>query len=280
MKSPSRAIVYALLSIVVLARNATPADLITDSYFQAISYSKSKTLPLTTLYGQFGTDTGSTLTLANWNTTGYNFVYAPNTADAGSSTGANSGAPNEAPGEYNTSSGYGDTYMWGSNNKGASTLPPTDPAGGNFIAADGAFQVGPITQMITGLTVGKVYALNFYWAAAQQQGFTGTTTEQWQVTLGTETGTTSKITLLTKSFSGWVQQTFDYTATSTMELLSFLAVGTPSGQPPFVLLGGVTMDMVPEPSTWVLFAGAGAVCMVYRVVRRRRGVIDRADGVS
>ena len=280
MKIPSRAIVYLLLFTAVLTRNAAAQDLVQDSYFQALTYSKSATLPLTTLFGQFGTDTGSTLTLANWNTTGYNFVYAPNTADAGTSTGANTNAPNEAPGEYNAANKYGDTYMWGSNNGGLSTLPATDPAGGNFIAADGAFQTGPITQMITGLTVGKFYALNFYWAAAQQQKFTGITTEQWQVTLGGQTAATSVVTLPSKSFSGWMQQTYYYTASSTMELLSFLAVGMPSGEPPFVLLGGVTLDQVPEPSTWALFAGIVGVCVVYGVVRRRRGAIDRASGLD
>ena len=222
------------------------------------------------VYGQFGTGSGSTLTLANWTTTGYNFLYAPNTADAGTTNGANSGQPNEAPGQYNASNGYGSTYMLGSNNGGASTLPATDPAGGNFIAADGAYEVGAVSQTINGLTVGNAYVLNFYWAAAQQQSYTGATTENWAVSLGSQTFTTPTYNLPSKSFSGWMSQSFTYTATGTSETLSFLAGGTPSGQPPFSLLGGVSLALVPEPSAWVLLVGCGAVATVLGVIRRRR----------
>ena len=129
------------------------------------------------------------LTVANWRTTGYNFVYAPGTADIGTTGGANSGQPKEAPGQYN-SGGYGSTYMWGPNNGSANGLPATSPAGGNFIAGDGAFQVGAIKQTITGLTAGQTYSVKFYWAGAQQQSFSGATTEAWTVTFGSQSFTT------------------------------------------------------------------------------------------
>jgi hypothetical protein len=237
---------------------------------------------LTTLFGQFGSDsgatppaTGSTLTVANWDTSGYNFVYAPGTADSGTSAaGANAGKPNQAPGQFTVTTGankgYGNTYMWGSNNGGASTLPATDPAGGNFVAADGAYEQGAITQTVTGLTVGKTYQLTFYNAAAQQQGFDGATTEKWTVTLGSQAFTTPTINLAAHSFSGWSQVTFYYTATATSETLSFLAAGTPNGEPPFSLLGGVDLEPVPDFSNWMVFAGFGAVCMAFEVGRRRR----------
>ena len=230
MSNPRRAITCCLFCVATLAQIAT-ANLVTDGYFQNLTYSGTKSL--TTLYGQFGTGTGSTLTLANWNTTGYNFVYAPNTADAGTKNGANSSQPNEAPGQYNASSGYGSTYLWGSNNGGTGTITLRQtPASGNFIAADGAFQTGPITQAITGLTVGAVYALNFYWAAAQQQNYTSATASAWQVTLGSQSFTTPIVRLPSKGFSGWMQQTFNFTANNSSETLSFLAAGTPTGQPP------------------------------------------------
>ncbi len=79
------------------------ANLIQDADFTQTNYTGS--LPLTTVFGMFGTETGSTLTLTGWTTGGYNFVYAPGTMDAGTKSGANSGQPNEAPGEYNTSAG-------------------------------------------------------------------------------------------------------------------------------------------------------------------------------
>ena len=67
-----------------------------------------------------------------------------------------------------------------------------------------------------------------------------------------------------------MKQTFDYTATSAMETLSFLAVGTPSGQPPFALLGGVSLDPVPEPSTWMIIAAFSVALTVFGLIRRRR----------
>jgi hypothetical protein len=60
-------------------------------------------------------------------------------------------------------------------------------------------------------------------------------------------------------FTGWYSETFDYTATSTTEVLSFMADGTPNGEPPFALLDGVSLNNVtpaPEPGTLpLLFTG-------------------------
>lgn len=267
MKIRIPAVACSVLFAVALLPSAT-ADLISNGTFTSIAY--SGTLPLTTPFGQFGTGTGSQLTIANWTTTGYNFVYTPGTADSGTQTGANAGAPNEAPGQYNTSAGYGSTYLYGKNNGGVGTIPTNSPGGGNFIAADGAYETAAITQSISGLTSGKVYALNFSWAAAQQQGFAGATTNAWQVSLGSETHSTSVINLASHDFSGWRTQTLNFTATAANEVLSFLAVGTPSGQPPFALLTNVTLNPVPEPSAWVLCFGFGTLCMYLGMVRRRR----------
>jgi len=62
----------------------------------------------------------------------------------------------------------------------------TVPAGTNFYQADGnpAFE-STIMQTVTGLTAGTTYSLQFQQAAGQQTGFTGATTEQWLVFLGT-----------------------------------------------------------------------------------------------
>lgn len=243
------------------------ANLVQNGNFTSVVNTPGTT-GLTTLYGQFGT---GYLTVSNWSTTGYNFVYAPNTVDVGTqASGANSGQPNQAPGQYNAPNGYGSTFMWGSNNGGVSTFPSTSPAGGNFIAMDGAFETAAVTQTITGLTVGQVYVLKFYWAGAQQQGFTGITTDNITATLGSQSFTTSTVTVPSMGFSGWVQQTFYYTATSTSATLSFLAAGTPTGEPPFSLLGGVDLQVVPDFSNWMVFAAFGTVCIVFETVRRRR----------
>ncbi len=269
MKNPFRVITCSLLLASALARTAA-ANLVQDGDFTGVSKVAGYAGPaLTTLYGQFGSYSGSSLTVANWSTSGYNFVYAPGTADAGTATGANAGKPNEAPGAYNNAAGYGTTFMWGTNNGGTTAITPV-PTGGNFIAGDGAFGTAAVTQSLSSLTVGNTYRLSFYWAGAQQQGFDGATTENWQVTFGGQTFTTPTVSNSAHGFTGWFQQTFDFTATSTSQTLSFLAQGTPTGQPPFALLGGVNLDLVPEFSHWSVFAGFGVACTAVEAFRRRR----------
>jgi hypothetical protein len=54
-------------------------------------------------------------------------------------------------------------------------------------------------------------------------------------------------------------QTFYFVATNTSELLSFLATGTPSGEPPFALLANVSVT-VPEPdSVTIMLSGLVAL---------------------
>jgi hypothetical protein len=191
--------------------------------------------------GQLGFNTNAT----GWTTTGYNFLFASGTADTTGSNGV-----------------YGNLQLWGPNNGSANGLPASSPDGGNFVAADGAFQVAPIQQTINGLTPGDQYTVSFWWAGAQQSGFTGATTEQWMVSLGAQTQSTAILSNLSHGFTGWQQQSFTYTATSASEVLSFLAVGTPAGVPPFSLLDGVTLNAsTPEPGTLALL-GSGLVAGV------------------
>lgn len=56
--------------------------------------------------------------------------------------------------------------------------------------------------------------------------------------------------------------------TSASEVLSFLAIGTPAGVPPFALLDGVSISEVPEPGSLVLL-GAGLGVAVLVSCRRR-----------
>jgi len=201
---------------------------------------------LTNGSGQLGFNTNA----SGWSTTGYNFVFTSGTAD---SVGANGF--------------FGNLQLWGPGNGSANGLPASSPDGKNYVAADGAFEVAPITQTITGLTPGQTYGVTFYWGAAQQSGYTGPTTDQWAVSLGGDTQSTSIDSIASQGFSGWQSQTFDYTASSGSELLSFLAVGTPNGEPPFALLDGVSMTAVPEPSSLVaMFAG---VLLLGAILRRR-----------
>lgn len=149
-------------------------------------------------------------------------------------------------------------------------FPNHSPDGGKFVEADGlAAYSSAITQNITGLIVGQVYTLTFYQAAGQQQGFKGPTTERWKVVFGTDTQLSSQFSLPEAGVGPWQAQTMTFTAHATQQVLSFLALGTPDGQPPISFLDGVSLQgAVPEPATWaLLMIGFG---MVGVAVRRRK----------
>lgn len=195
--------------------------------------------------------------VTNWTTSGYNFVFAPGTADT---TGTA-----QAVGQY------GGLSLWGPNDGAANGLPAYSPDGGNYIGADGAYDVAAITQTLTGLSPGSVAVVSFDWAGAQQYNYTGVTTEQWIVGFGNEpTQATAAVQNLNHGFTGWMQQTFSFAITSTTAVLSFLAVGTPNGEPPFSLLDGVSLIQVPEPATWaILLSGVGLAGLASRRRVRR-----------
>ena len=202
-----------------------------------------------TTAGQGSTEFGSRYggqVVTGWTTSGYNFVFLAGTADT-------TGAANE----YSTTP----LRLWGPGTKDASGnsvqngLTPASPAGGNFVAADGAFGQAPIQQTITGLTVGSTAKVSFYYAGAQQFGYDGTSTDAWSVTLGDQTVKTDVLPNANHGFTGWKQATLSFVVTSTTEVLSFLAVGTPAGVPPFSLLDGVSISQVaqvPEPTSLAL----------------------------
>jgi hypothetical protein len=149
------------------------------------------------------------------------------------------------------------------------------PAGGNFIAGDGdpTFSA-PLFQTISGLTAGDKYLLTFYQAAAQQgSGLHPTaTTEQWQVSLGSETQASSLMSTPAGSWVPWQTQTMTFTATAASEVLSFLALGGPVGEPPVSLLDGVSLTAAPEPASLALFAvGVAATIGAVRLRRRKAG---------
>jgi hypothetical protein len=215
--------------------------------------------------------------VANWtNTTdgaytGYNFIVQGN---AGSTPG---GIMNN---------GGNSLYMWGKTSdasnaasNGFTNSASIGGSGGNYLAADGAFQTALIYQVITGLTAGAQYDLTFNWAGAQQHGYSGTTTDNWTAYFGTSTSdyvsyTTPTLTNVDHGFTGWQTASTTFTATGTTEILAFLAKGTPDGQPPFSLLDDVSLTehavaAVPEPATWAMFiTGFGLVGSAMR--RRRR----------
>ena len=198
--------------------------------------------------------------LPGWSSTGansYNILFFGNVANA-SSIDADTRFTMDEPQHLN------------------SNFSSLSPNGGAFMGLDGDPAAnGPLDQTIMGLTKGVTYELSFYWAGTELSNRTGFTTIGLTGSFG---GDAFATTLYPNSngpgtpgsFSGWMLENFTFTANSTSELLSFLAVGAPANNvPPFALLDGVSLTAVPEPSTWAMmllgFGGLG-----YAAYRRRR----------
>jgi hypothetical protein len=237
----------ALLAVTAWCGPAQAANLVQNGNFELSSIAGSY---------QFGTGGSSGYSpvdqVTDWTTGGYNFVFQ-------SGTGATTGATGQ----------YGNIQLWGPGNGSSNGLPASSPAGGNFIAADGAYEVDAISQTIVGLIPGAVATLTFYWAGAQQQGYTGATTEQWEVSLGGQTLYTPVVNNTSEGFTGWMKETMTFTPTSSSEVLAFTAIGTPSGVPPMVLLDGLSLTDVPEPATWALLVSFLTSFIFYARWRRK-----------
>ena len=193
-------------------------------------------------------------------TPGYTFLFGPGAADTTGVAGQ-----------------FGNLQLWGPGNGSNNGLPATSPDGGFYAAADSDFpgHMQPLQQTVTGLTPGASYTVSFWWAAGQQFGFDGATQSQWVVSLGSQTQSTAVASIANHGFSGWMSESFTYTATSSSEMLSFLATGSPS-VPPFVLLDGVTLNAsspIPEPETLTLMVTglAGVVGFARKYQIKKRG---------
>ena len=274
----------ALATIAVLAAGQAQAqtNLVTNGGFETLT-----TPGVSTEIGGTGSNGNIAANVVGWNSAGYSFVFTPNPGQVSGTTADTTGAYNPATGNQ--------LYLWGPGTGAlvdgtpGSTLPSVgfdhggtllgvanglsnSPAGGNFVALDGSAGLsGALSQTVSGLQGGGVYKLTFYWAAAEQSAaaFDSATTEQLSVSLGNTTQTTQVISAPAESFSGWFQQTIYFEAgAGTSQTLSFLALGTPNGAPPFALLDGVSLVLAPEPSSWALIAAALAVMLLMVRVRR------------
>ncbi len=255
MKSHTKAILATMCGGLVLSLAQTAsADLVANGDFTATT-PISAANPSSASGGELHYNIEAT----GWTSTGYNFLFS---SGAAAVSGVNSS--------------YGAFSLWGDNTFNGSTVATAlgttaVPGGGGFIGADGAFEVGAITQTINGLTAGHQYDVSFYYAAAQQKGnnYKSATSDYWTVNLGSQIASstvgqsTETLSLpgedtaahAANNFSGWVHATMTFTASAASDILSFLATGSPSGQPPFALLTDVSVEAAPtstpEPSSLV-----------------------------
>lgn len=237
-------------------------------------------------------------TVTGWQTRGYNFVFVDNPTYNGGNPQSATGADDYTNGACIL--GNCDTSLrlslWGPDSATNNGLT-NSPTGGNFIGADGAYGNAPIEQVVTGLEVGKVYKLTFWWAAAQQSTYNGVTQDAWQVCFGVcdytlpadapifldfrdghstydaspgdQIQSTGTVTNANHGFVPWQFQTMYFTANDTTQKLSLLAYGLPIGQPPFALIDGLNLEAIPEPSTWaMMLIGFGLVGGIMRSNRR------------
>src|SRR5664279_3758294 len=133
--SSRAAFVARVLMIFGLAASTVRADLVLNGGFEITTHGPGE-------FDSYTQAIGWTSTYAGPGDQPYNFIFAPGTAD--------------------TTGSWGDLYnaylqLWGPGNGSGNGLPPTSPAGGNFVGADPAFHARAIQQTIPGLTVGDTY---------------------------------------------------------------------------------------------------------------------------
>jgi hypothetical protein len=190
------------------------------------------------------------------NVIGYNFVFEAYTADS-----------------YGSPGQLGYLSIWGPANPGPTSdngLPPYSPAGGNFVGIEaGDYANAPLQQTVSGLAVGTRYELSFYSGVAQQFLYDGASSVVLNVSFGVTTQSVGPVHNASHGFSGWAAHTLGFTATSSTQVLSFLAAGTPTGVPPFVVLDAISVTEVPEPASLGLVA-AGLIAAGFLLRRRRR----------
>lgn len=306
---PDSVLRTALAKQAVPASSADPTNLIENPDFTPTNAASSpiqlNVAPVTDVRNP-GFSTGAEI--APWHVTGFALLFG---RDPDSPSRTNSDVSPGARNQFSTGGfcfwgpGNGCGQPFGPHRNGL-TLGPSD---GNFVALDGAVEAtthadpvaclngqapcsygvqASISQTIAGLKIGEPTTVEFTWAAAQQAHFFGDTTEQVQVSLCptdnlADCPSADKLKTGERpnpqfGFQDWMKgvtqdgHAFTFIPTSPREVLTFLAIGTPSARPPFVLLDGTTISLtqqaVPEPATWSLLVIGFAVAGV--AVRRRK----------
>lgn len=153
------------------------------------------------------------------------------------------------------------------------------PAGGDYFGIQDLesfaprFNVGGIMQAVSGLQVGSRYELSFF-SMSNHTSLSPTAMQRWLVTFGmpSQNGDDTQAGLSTSASSqAWVKSTMTFTATATVQALTFAAEFLPGSYPEILNLDGVTLTAmpVPEMSSQLLLA-AGLAGLAALKLRRRR----------
>lgn len=240
----TKSVLLSLFALAAFSAGAAHANLIVNGDFESTTNGTNKKLAAGT-----STTASDRTTLVGWTSgtgtdAGYNFLLNGAIATTSASV-------------------IGLRSTTGANGKTDTT---------NVFASDALYYPGALSQSVAGLVVGTLYTLTFDYALGQQSGFSGANQNNyWEVTLGGVVQDATALSIVDGGFSGWQTATMSFVATSTTELLSFLAETSSAGAPPFLLLDNVALNAaVPEPSTCsLLLGGLGALGWLARRRRKR-----------
>ena len=203
--------------------------------------------------------------VTGWSATGYSIYFI-----AGKQT------TQSAIGQWtNSTTGAGSEML------ATSAAGKLSPNGGNFVGLDADPTINSsISQTLTGLNVGTLYTVSFYWAASQLQSRTGATNEQ--VNVQVFNGSNYALNFLTgvvynpsagftqdTTTNQWFKVSVNFVANNSTQTLKFLAKSTSTCLPPMVLLDGISVQNAPEPAT-VAMMGIGVGLIGIAAARRRR----------
>lgn len=232
--------------------NPAHAGLVTDGTFEQTTLSSPGGYICTVAAGQYCT----TSALTDWS------VACPNGC-----TSSSGGTPLSL-----LFPGTGGIAFNGTNGLGSIA----DSPGGitsNIVADDGNstyIYQAEIYQTISGLTVGSNYLLTFYQAGARQNGAGGTADEFWLVGLGSQQQSSADMTTAQDADTAWTQQNMTFNATSTSEVLFFLAESNDNGAPPVALLQDVSLTAATPEPRYLAFVSLGILGLMAAFRKRRR----------